>query len=239
MYLFMTIIGVARLRTSVRFVVMFVVMAFTYRNQRWELLLFYFGMLLAEYDLIRGSHVHQPALPLSEIGCHKTNLTNKFGGTTWAAFSVMALYLMSQPDFRGRETPGWIWLHRLIPSWWEDEPFRYWQSVGSVLFVFCVGHMPSWQRFFNTPLVAYFGKISFALYLMHGPVMHTAGYTIERWAYSITGVEGASFDAGFALGACGCIPAVVWAADVFWRLVDAPTVKFSRWLEMRCNDKEP
>lgn len=152
----------------------------------------------------------------------------------WAIVSIFSLYLMSQPDGRGDVTPGWIYLTSLIPKWWEAEQYRYWQSVGAIVFIIAVGHSPRWQRFFNTGVVQYFGKISYAIYLMHGPAMHTMGYHWEKWAYSWTGVEGYWYNAGFFLGAAFCVPTVVWWADVFWRAVDIPTVKFAKWFESKC-----
>lgn len=230
MYLFVTLLGVARLRTGVRFLVMAIVMAFTYRNSRWELLLFYFGMIIAEIDLIRGAHIPQLALPVSE----KTTRRSKLPGVAWALTSILSLYLMSQPDVRAAETPGWKYLTSIIPQWWTEEQYRYWQSVGAIMFVVCVSHSPTWQRFFNIPSIQYLGKISYAIYLMHGPVTHTLGYMIEQRAYAITGVQGYWYNLGFILGSVGVIPVVVWAADVFWRLFDTPTVKFARWLETKC-----
>lgn len=234
MYLFVTLVGVARLRTSVRFLVMFLIMAFTYRNSRWELLLFYFGTIIAELDLMRGAHVVQPALPTTEKGYQKGSLR----GLGWASLSVLALYLMSQPDVRAAETPGWKWLVSIIPQWWGEEQYRYWQSAGSIIFVVCVSHSPNWQKFFNLPALQYLGKISYSIYLMHGPVTHTLGYMIEKRAYAITGVDGNWYHVGFVLGSFGVIPAVIWAADIFWRLFDIPTVKFARWLETKCVVKE-
>lgn len=204
----------------------------TYRHSRWDLLLFLAGMVLAELDHIRGAHVTSPALPVEEkqAPVYGRRIKSFF----WTALSIVGLYLLSYPDGRGEETPGWIWLTAQIPEWWGEEKFRIWQSVGAVLFVLAVGHSPTWQRFFNTAVVQYFGKISYAFYLMHGPVMHCVGYHWEKWAYGITGVEGYWYNAGFILGACFCVPSVIWWADVFWRLVDIPVVKFSRWYENKC-----
>jgi len=152
----------------------------------------------------------------------------------WAALSIVALYLMSQPDERGAETPGWVFLTSLIPEWWTDE-HRYWQSAGAILFVLAVGRSKGWQRFFNLPVPQYFGKISYAIYLMHGPVIHTVGYAIEGWAWGLTGTEGKAYEAGFALAAVFVVPIVIWVSDVFWRAVDAPIVKFAKWLEATCS----
>ncbi|KAI8301966.1 hypothetical protein K4K61_008364 [Colletotrichum sp. SAR11_59] len=237
MYLFVTLIGLARVRTGLRFLFLWGIIAFTYCNNRWELLLFYFGMMLAEYDLILGNHNNnQPpaALPLNEAPPQKS----RFKGFLWAMLSILALYLMCQPDINYDVTPGWVWLCSFIPKWWEEEGYRFWQSIGSVLFVLAVSHSPRWKSFFNTAPVQYFGKISYALYLMHGPVMHTVGYTIERFVYSRTGIEGYWYNTGFVIGSLGCIPAVIWAADVFWRLFDIPTVRFAKWFETKCAIKQ-
>jgi peptidoglycan/LPS O-acetylase OafA/YrhL len=144
---------------------------------------------------------------------------------------------MSQPDEGGAETPGWVYLTSLIPKWWGDE-HRYWQSVGAVIFVLAVGRSACWQRFFNLAAVQYLGRISYAVYLMHGPVLHTLGYAIERWAWGLTGTEGRAYVAGFILASVFVAPIVIWVSDVFWRAVDAPTVRFAKWLEKRCSMPE-
>jgi hypothetical protein len=67
--------------------------------------------------------------------------------------------------------------------------------------------------------------------------MHVAGYHWEKWAYGVTGVEGYQYNAGFFLGACFVVPTVIWWADVFWRAVDIPTVKFAKWFESKMVQK--
>jgi peptidoglycan/LPS O-acetylase OafA/YrhL len=140
---------------------------------------------------------------------------------------------MSQPDDFFAETPGWIWLSSLIPEWFSEK-YRYWQVLGSITFVLAVNRLPLLQKPFNTPIVQYFGKISYALYLMHGPVMHVMGYLIQNLAWKITGHENkSSYIFGFILGALFNVPLVIWASDVFWRFVDAPSVRFARWIETK------
>lgn len=231
LYLFLVLAGTARLQTRFRFLVVTGIMWFTYRHSRWELVLFFCGMLLAEMDLIRGAHKAPPAeLPLHETATTKFRRSKK---VFWAALSILGLYLMCQPDVKGDITPGWIWLHSMIPTWWQEEPYRYYQSLGAIIFAFAVGYSSSWQWFFNTPVVQYFGKLSYAIYLMHGPAMHCIGYHWERMAYNITGVEGYWYNAGFVLGSVFCIPTVIWCADIFWRAADIPTVKFAKWVESK------
>ncbi|AEO56000.1 hypothetical protein MYCTH_2124971 [Thermothelomyces thermophilus ATCC 42464] len=58
MVLFLTLLGTARLRRGWRFVVIGASVAFAYLSQRWELVLFYAGMVLAEMDVARSAHGH-------------------------------------------------------------------------------------------------------------------------------------------------------------------------------------
>lgn len=256
MMLFLTMVGLARLRTTVRMFCLAIVVAFSYRSDRWEMVLFYVGMLYAELDIIRGAHSDratnhalqlypppsQQSLPMSEpkpmdyVGTGQTAVTkassSKLGRLGWGLLATLSLYLLSQPDVNSERTPGWIYLSSFIPEWVDDK-YRYFQIIGAILFVFCTARMPSLQRVFNSGPVQYLGKISYAIYLMHGPVLHTVGYSFEKWAWGVTGTEGDWYLIGFALAAVFVIPSVIWAADVFWRLVDAPTVKLAKWLETK------
>ena len=249
MMVFLTLLGMARLTTVMRFVWLGVVMGFVYCSGRWEVLLFYCGMGLAEVDLVRGVGRRESLTGvfngkedegLDGEGDLKRNGNGnggRLGRVFWVGVSVLAMYLMSQPDQGGEETPGWVVLTSLVPSWYQ-ETYRYWQSIGAVLMVLAVGRSPGWQRFFNSAVVQYFGKISYAIYLMHGPVMHTVGYAIERWMWSLTGIEGNMYNVGFVLASFFIVPIVIWVSDVFWRAVDAPVVRFAKWLEARCSIAE-
>ncbi|PHH86937.1 hypothetical protein CDD83_9552 [Cordyceps sp. RAO-2017] len=236
LYLFLVILGTARLQAKLRVLTVGGVMWFAYRHSRWDFLLFLGGMVLAEWDLARDAHASPPALPQDEKTVERP-AQPLWKRLFWISVSILGLYLLCQPDDGGDVTPGWRFLTSMIPSWWAEESYRYWQSAGAVVFVAAVGHTGGWQHFFNLPAIQYLGKISYALYLMHGPAMHTVGYHFEKWAYSLTGVDGYWYNAGFALGACFCVPITIWWADVFWRAVDVPSVKFAKWVERRCVGK--
>ncbi|CAN8106255.1 unnamed protein product [Discula destructiva] len=265
MMLFLTLVGFARLRTAVRMGCLAVVTAFSYRWDRWEMVLFYTGMLYAELDIIRGAHTNPattaalqtqqhldsssssssssstglPSVepkPIDYVGTGNQSAvakSSRLSRVGWGMLTTVSLYLLSQPDVNSEHTPGWVTLSSYIPEWVDDK-YRYFQCVGAIMFVFCTARMPTLQRVFNSPPVQYLGKISYAIYLMHGPVLHTVGYSIEKWAWRMTGTEGPWYVVGFGLAALGVVPCVVWAADVFWRAVDAPVVRFAKWLEGQC-----
>jgi peptidoglycan/LPS O-acetylase OafA/YrhL len=234
LYLFLAIIGTSRLRVGWRWITMGLVILFTIGKARFDMLLFFFGMMIAELDHMRNASIAQAnngsPLPSTEKAGPTSSWERRMPWI-WIVMSIVALYLMGYPDGKGTLAPGWIWLSKLIPSWWSDVNTRWYQSIGSVMFVIAVGRSPGWQAFFNSFPVQYFGKISYAIYLMHGPAMHVVGYHFEKWAWDLTGVDGLQYNLGWALHAMFVIPTVVWWADVFWRAVDIPTVKFAKWVE--------
>ncbi|KAK1836200.1 acyltransferase family-domain-containing protein [Podospora conica] len=217
MGLFLVLLGTARMGVLGRGAVVGAGVVYCWGGGRWEMALFLGGMGLAEMDLAGwGARAR---------------------GWVWGVVSVVGLYLMSQPDEGGGETPGWVVLEGwILEAWAEENRHRYWQSVGAWLFVLAVGRSEAWKRrVFNTAPVQYLGRISYALYLMHGPVMHTLGYAIQRAVWGWTGTEGWRYDAGFALSAVMVVPVVLWAADVWWRAVDKPVVRFAKWVEEVCS----
>ncbi|KAI2779721.1 acyltransferase family-domain-containing protein [Daldinia loculata] len=239
MMLFLIIFGIARLRTGVRFLCLSFLMWFMLRSDRWEMVLFLSGTVIAELDLIRGAHdpnTQSPSPPLTLLPLEKTpdTVLEKRGPCNylWILLSIPALYLMSGPDAGPAGVPGWNYLGTHIPEWFSDK-YRYYQMIGSIAFVFCTARSISWQRFFNSPVVQYFGRISYALYLMHGPITHTIGFMIQKRAWDFTSTDGPMYNWGCVLAATFNIPLVIWAADIFWRAVDAPTVRFTKWLETK------
>ena len=91
------------------------------------------------------------------------------------------------------------------------------------------------QRLFTNGPVQYLGRISFSLYLMHGPVTHSLGFACMNVMWSVVGWDTA-FTKGLGFGVAGVVTLVVtvWAADLFMRVVDEPCVRFAKWLEGKC-----
>ncbi|KAL8288608.1 hypothetical protein RB600_004195 [Gaeumannomyces tritici] len=236
----------------IRLLVLAILVLFCYRSGRWDMFLFYCGAVLAELDLVRDAETDPAttAIPAQPAGDrpggdpHRQRRRRTCASLWWwRLVSFAALYLMSQPDFGADETPGWVFLSGLVPDCWADDGYRHWQSVGAVLFVAAVARLPGWQVLFNLAPARYLGRVSYALYLVHGPVLHTAGYLIEMRTFAITTAGGQmitdrGYVAGFALGVAFIVPIVVWAADVFWRAVDAPVVRLARRLEARARPRD-
>lgn len=67
--------------------------------------------------------------------------------------------------------------------------------------------------------------------------MHAGRFHLQKLAYAITGVEGNRINYGFLLGYFMATPVIIWIADMFWRGVDTPSVKFAKRLEGKLTQK--
>lgn len=206
--------------------------------------LFWFGALFAEVDQIKVARASvTPDLPMSngsdslvrsQLRIPSSQMPTKLRSAFWIANFICGLYLCSFPDERGITTPGFVTLARMIPAWYAEK-YRFWQSFGAIQVIWACTNMRFLQRLFEGPVVQYLGKISYAMYIMHGPVIHTIGWGMMGVFWNLFGSETRTqWEMGFALSALITFPCIIWAADIFWRAVDIPCVKFARWLEVKC-----
>ncbi|KAK1543927.1 acyltransferase [Colletotrichum paranaense] len=112
---------------------------------------------------------------------------------------------------------------------------------------------PLLQRPFTTSFAQYLGQISYSLYLWHGAINHMVGV---RWlspahgALSLAGAQAkvlteggntagatemvnkawGAYELAFFWGSLVNTLALLWASDVFNRIVDVNAVKLTRWL---------
>lgn len=137
------------------------------------MILFYGGFALAELDIMRRSN-SSTVLP-----CHGKSLHGQARRRLWNAVYILAfligIYLCGQPEKHGDQSLGWATLTRMIPKSTKFAD-RFWVGWGALLLVWATSNASFLQRNFDNAPVQYLGKISFALYLMHGLVTHTVGY---------------------------------------------------------------
>ena len=124
--------------------------------------------------------------------------------------------------------------------------YLFWAST---LLVWTIPRIHWLVRFFESPFNLYLGRISFALYLVHGPVLWTLGdrvYAavgwrrishfsvcpgwIDLWPLRKGGPLG--LELAFVVPQLLLFPVTLWLAEVVTRVVDDPCVRLSRWLEV-------
>lgn len=233
--LFVTILGTSRFTTRVRVSLEALTLWFCMRWGRWEVVLFLSGLLLAEMDLINGIwDTPSSSEPLTEKHANAgpvRQFVHRRHNELWIVAFILGLYIGSSPNSGYPYTPGFGWLVKITPAPYP-EPHRFPQTIGAVLIVASINNCKGIQKVFVNPLSHYLGQISYAFYIVHGPILHGFGYVLMYNIWGITGREtNFQFLAGGFLGWCICLPIALWLADIFWRAVDLPSVKLARQLE--------
>jgi peptidoglycan/LPS O-acetylase OafA/YrhL len=154
--------------------------------------------------------------------------------TTPIAF-VLGLYLLSAPSLAMDSAPGYIWLSSLIPSGYTD-PKRFPYTLGALLVVYALMRSSTLRKPFMLSFPQYLGKISFALYVVHGPMIHIVGLAVTPaiWKH-VTGLETTGqWIFGLFLGSVVLVACVMVAADTFWRTVEVWSINVARRVESWC-----
>lgn len=230
--LYLTQLGLSRLKPAFRIFGLVSLIAWAQHIERWEMILFYGGFLLAELDSRRRAKAAATVDPFSKSSSPPP--PSRLWSAVYIAAFVGGLYLMGQPATQLEHSPGWATLNAWIPKHIRHRQ-RYWTGWGALLLVWSTSIHAPLQRIFTNSLVQYLGKISFPLYLMHGAVIHTVGYGIMEFLWRTLGRD--TFvrkETGFVVAAAFVLVVAVWAADLFMRVVDGPTIRFAKWMEGRC-----
>ena len=190
---------------------------------RGDLSCFLIGMLFAEFHIRKKIF---GATPSKEIDMDSRPVAlNIFRGGVWILVLVVGIWMASIPITQGNygsSTPGYRTISKLIPL--NDNVM----SIGMALMFLGIYKLPSLQAFFSSTLMCYLGDISFSLYLIHWPILAAGAWNMVPVLQRVTGGHS---EAGFLLAMAVTTPLMLWASDLFWRLVDLPSIRFAKQLE--------
>ncbi|RAK97890.1 uncharacterized protein BO80DRAFT_319764, partial [Aspergillus ibericus CBS 121593] len=202
------------------------IIIYIYALDRWDVALFYSGLLLADttIDTHTNHDTKPPTLPNRTISI-LLRLT----------LLITSLHLLSAPDFCISQTPGFQLLSYLIPPS-DPAPFRFLPNLGGIILISLITHTSPENRVISTILNGsipqYLGRISYSLYIVHGPLMHLLGYRLFKAFWMVTGVEEVwRYVVGFGGAYVVFVGVVVWIADLFWSGVDRGFVALARRVE--------
>jgi peptidoglycan/LPS O-acetylase OafA/YrhL len=228
--LYVTQLGLSRLRPVLRMMSLVCLMIWTQGVDYWTMTLFYGGFLMAELDIRRTIMAKTPPKP------GVTSTSKILWSAAYPIVFVVGVYLASQPEKNTENTCMWSEIIPLIPEY-SIEKWRYYTSWAAMLMVWSTSNSRMLQRLFNNRVSQYLGKISFSLYLIHGSVIHTLGYSLLETSWRVIGEDRP--ETCFVIMAV-CVTVVsIWWADIFMRLADTPSVTFARWLEGKCVAGKP
>jgi peptidoglycan/LPS O-acetylase OafA/YrhL len=222
---------------------------FMYIVDGWYLSCFVAGMFLVEVDLME--EFDQLPEFITKLRPHKTAIS-------YTALFV-ALYLGGVPCLGLemdplREAWGWHYLSYLKPSA-VFMPKSFYLSIAAFILVPLVPRIKWLKTFFELPLNQHFGRISYAFYLVHGPVLWTIGnriyaaigwvrednyLNIAHWIGTVPipkwGLVG--LELNFILAQFILFPLTLWVAKLATDAFDGPSIKLAAWLYERVRAKD-
>jgi len=245
--LFLTLVALSKLTYFWRTVVALTLILWCIWLRRDTQTMFYSGMLLADLDQHLAGAQEGPTMSGgSSIPTDKLKRAN----VGHIVMFVVGLYCLST-SYGDLSGPFYEPLRALNPpSFGTDGAWL--KIVGATITTFTMKRYGLLQPLCTNAFAQYLGKvskphldpdakltytgqISYALYLCHGMVIRSWGYSVIPYMYRISG--GRETDVGFGLAwiltAVAVFPVIFWVSDVFCRLVDMPSVTFGRWLEAK------
>jgi len=262
MLLFMVIMMVSRVRLRIRQAMVFGLMGYCLTCGKWAGFEFLAGLFLAEIHVLQ--HTRRPGWeePEKDVKSPRTVLRS-LKTALHVTILLVGLYIAGWPNIDADKTPGIRFLLAHTPSPFAEmnptAPQKLFFGLSAVLIVWTVGEMPLAKRFFESGFAQYCGRISYAIYICHGPVLDLyekrimgtpfipahgepgkPGFKAAVLARGVKGITGmdtrAQMQLGWVIGILLLGPIAVWAADLFWRGVDDTVVKVGRTIEMACLD---
>jgi len=267
MLLFMVILVLSRVRQLVRQSACVLLMIYFLCCGRWAAFEFTAGLFLAEFHLLLQS-THSKTWESSEAALSPNKPPLPGWSIAWTALHLIivatAIFIGGWPNFGAEETPGIRSFLALTPEPFASmdplAPQKFWFAVAAAFAVWSCGELRPVRRFLEGPVAQYCGRVSYAVYIVHGPVLEVLqGCVVGRpFVPSLREPGEPDFVAGggpatgiralvggespaqrtiaWLMGLFILAPAVIWAADVFWRVVDNPMVALGRKIEAVCLD---
>ncbi|RYP41340.1 hypothetical protein DL767_001097 [Monosporascus sp. MG133] len=206
MVVFLLVVGLARTCLAVRLAVECFLVIHCFGHKRWDIALFIAGVLLAELEVM---------LPRKPQSPSKRRLVNMLLFATL----LLGIFLSGYPGDGNTKTRGYMWSKHVWP--YTAYRRRFWLAMGAILIVGLMAFLPGVQALFLTRSARYSGRISFALYLVHGLGNRTIGAWLVIISWGLVGNEGAwRYGISFVVSIMMYLPIIIWAADVFWRAVE-------------------
>jgi peptidoglycan/LPS O-acetylase OafA/YrhL len=217
---------------------------FMYIADGWFCSMFVAGMLLCDLDLLARNN----DLP------RFFSRLEPFKELIFYHLFIISIYLGGVPshtsDFQVlKASRGWYYLSFLKPQAVFD--YKWFYLFWAATFLVASTSRISWLKgFFETRFNQYLGRISFAFYLVHGPVLQLLGdrlYVATGWSreshrtglpnwiniFPLSNAGPLGLELSFLAPHLIILPVTLWLAEIATKLFDKPSVKFAQWAYSR------
>ncbi|TDZ73342.1 hypothetical protein CTRI78_v001185 [Colletotrichum trifolii] len=182
--------------------------------QRWDMVAFLTGLGLAVGDA-REQDNEDDQVP----GFGRASSTT-FAASLWRLVPHVALlaslWLCSYPDAGGDEA----WGFRFLAGISSDR--HLWHALGAALMLWSARRVRPVRHFLSSsPVVQFLGRISFAFYLVHEPLLQVWGWPLARYW---SGSHWTATVLVFVVETC----TLLCLASLMWATVDEPVLRMAR-----------
>lgn len=231
MLLYLFLLGTAALKTKWRLSLAGVLSAYSLQLGRWDMATFMGGMALSEMDIIQESSDGRGLVPPAtsgratrQLGLHRSSTKDTL--IRWLTI-VLALYFLSYPDAGAEYTPGFVFLSDWVPRYYIPlSGWMFYQSMGALLLLPCILRSPLLVHLLETRPIQYLGRISFSLYLVHGPVLHSLGFWIMPRLFEAVGRT-----LGYAIGYVVLLTVTMYLTVLWHKKIDTWSITVGRRVE--------
>lgn len=196
---------------------------------RYDVACFVAGMFLAElrHASLRedvASAVARLGLALPRFQPPRMLVIAATWGVASAAWAFV-LVTLSWTNFGALAQQPYKVIADLTPWWLLNELSM--GVLGSVVLLIILESSGLAQWVLSRAVFLYFGEISFAFYLLHSLVYRSLG---DWLMFKLVLSWGVDYHTSFVIVFMVSLVALIWAADLFWRVIDETTVSVSRKL---------
>jgi len=217
MVLSISLVSLTPVRPPLRMLLLPMMVIACFLGGRWDVALYLYGMLLAEIDISwRKSGIEDVSMCGS-----RSRMRGQHGNVqamTMGACLILGLYFASFPRHSGPKASfGYGWTD------WISKDYHYWHALSAVFLTLFLGQCQMAQSMFLTDLAQYLGRRSFSIYILHEPLLHVFGFRAVDILWRLTGKHTSlGYNCGVACAMILTLPILLWAADVFQRIIDEP-----------------
>lgn len=248
MVIFLALAALSRLSSTARMSLTFALAFYAQYFTIWPVFLFLAGMFICDLHMSLEERAEVASVssengilpswretPKSRISRLAARICR--GSIAWKVMGLISflgsVYLLGMPEVgRGaRDSPGYKTLVWLIPGQFAGHEDYFWLPIAAVWLVVTVDRTNFLQALFTNAFAQYLGRISFALYLIHGPLLWTLGFVLGKRCLDVVGnTSNEAYVLAMAFAAALWWPVAIWVADLAQRFVDAKCVQISKWI---------
>ena len=228
--LFITIVGLARLKPSKREFLVFLLCVFALFVGRWDVACFVAGIGVTELSIqTRPAELPHQESTSAGVYTRGASASNRVLALRNCAFALLLIFGLFIASYPGREASR-NFIYQPFSAIVDSQ--RFWESLAAIFILTSISQLGLIRNLFISAIPKYLGRISYGMYLTHVALLNLFGWAITPWIWTFTGNVGWwSRQGGFAISLGINLILLLWIADLWTRAIDEPCVRLAKRME--------